>query len=569
MVLPGGAARIALDRQGYVYVGAATRTNDAPVTPGAYRTHGGTESPNTPFDVAVMMKFTPDMTRLIYSTYVNSYHAALRAFGFGVDAEGCAYVSGITPEMGYPYTTAYPAGQSPFPNVRISTGGGFVTKLKADGSGIVYSASIPDARPEGRLAVDAQGNAYITGSAADQFPTTENAYQTNYQNGQNRGTHAFIAKIANQTRPEPLLPLIYPSPVTENPDPTQSYRAGGRIKDEWGRPIEGVTVSINATGVTDSWLNTDWVKQQWTIGSSNTMSQKILTDSRGYYSTRFPAAANYTLTPTKAGYTFNPPTITINRVGREQILGFTATNTMTSRVAVNVSAASYERGLAYSSITTAFGSDLATRTLSASSLPLPTNLGGTTVSVRDLTGAERYAQIFFVSPTQVNYLMPPGTYAGRALVTVRNANGLESSEVVQVGDTAPGVFSADASGRGVAAATVQRVRANGTQSVEDVSRFDATRGQLMAIPIDLGAEGDVVYLSLYGTGVRNRRDLANVSATVGGSRARVTYAGLQSSYAGLDQINVMIPRELAGRGEVDVVLSVEGKPANTVRVKIK
>jgi len=38
---------------------------------------------------------------------------------------------------------------------------------------------------------------------------------------------------------------------------------------------------------------------------------------------------------------------------------------------------------------------------------------------------------------------------------------------------------------------------------------------------------------------------------------------------GLDQVNVLIPRSLIGRGEVDVVLTVDGKPANTVRVAIK
>jgi uncharacterized protein (TIGR03437 family) len=38
--------------------------------------------------------------------------------------------------------------------------------------------------------------------------------------------------------------------------------------------------------------------------------------------------------------------------------------------------------------------------------------------------------------------------------------------------------------------------------------------------------------------------------------------------AGLDQINVVIPHELAGRGDVGVVLNVEGIPANVVRVKI-
>ncbi len=47
------------------------------------------------------------------------------------------------------------------------------------------------------------------------------------------------------------------------------------------------------------------------------------------------------------------------------------------------------------------------------------------------------------------------------------------------------------------------------------------------------------------------------------------YAGLQGDFFGLDQVNVRIPRSLIGRGEVDIVLTVDGKVANTVKVWIK
>ena len=47
------------------------------------------------------------------------------------------------------------------------------------------------------------------------------------------------------------------------------------------------------------------------------------------------------------------------------------------------------------------------------------------------------------------------------------------------------------------------------------------------------------------------------------------YAGLQGQYEGLDQVNVLLPRELAGRGLVDVTLTMDSKPANTVQVAIR
>ena len=75
----------------------------------------------------------------------------------------------------------------------------------------------------------------------------------------------------------------------------------------------------------------------------------------------------------------------------------------------NVSAASYSLlGLASEVITAAFGTGLATTSSAASTLPLPTQLAGTTISIKDSAGAERLAPLFYVSPTQVNYQIPSG-----------------------------------------------------------------------------------------------------------------------------------------------------------------
>ena len=71
----------------------------------------------------------------------------------------------------------------------------------------------------------------------------------------------------------------------------------------------------------------------------------------------------------------------------------------------SVSAASFAAGgsLAPESIAAAFGANLATDTQTAPSLPLPTQLAGVSVKVRDSAGAERLAPLFFVSPGQINY----------------------------------------------------------------------------------------------------------------------------------------------------------------------
>ncbi len=53
--------------------------------------------------------------------------------------------------------------------------------------------------------------------------------------------------------------------------------------------------------------------------------------------------------------------------------------------------------------------------------------------------------------------------------------------------------------------------------------------------------------------------LSSVRVSIGGASADVTFAGLQAQFVGLDQVTVRLPRSLAGRGEVDVALTVDGQ----------
>jgi len=236
----------------------------------------------------------------------------------------------------------------------------------------------------------------------------------------------------------------------------------------------------------------------------------------------------------------------------------------------SVSAASYsEAAVAREAIVAAFGSGLATATAAANATPLPTTLAGTRVVVRDSGGAEREAPLFFVSPTQINYQIPLEAAAGEGVVTITNADGKTATGAIEIAAVAPGLFTADSSGRGIAAATALRVRADGPQQFEPVAQFDAALGRIAAVPIDLGEAGDQVFLLLFGAGLRHRSAIEAVSVTIGGVEAPVIYAGAQGGFIGLDQVNVRVPRELAGRGEVDVVMIVDGRAANVTRIGIK
>lgn len=245
-------------------------------------------------------------------------------------------------------------------------------------------------------------------------------------------------------------------------------------------------------------------------------------------------------------------------------------NTCPAPALINVSAASFDGdNLAPEAITTAFGNSLATTIQQAQTTPLPVTLGGTTVEVTDGTGSARLAPLFFVSPTQVNYQVPLGTALGLATVKITSADGAVSVGTTEITAVAPGLFTANSDGSGVAAGLVQRVRPGAPDRFESIAQFDPIQMRVVPVPIDLGPSSDQVFLILYGTGFRFRSSLAAVTATIGGVEAQVSYAGPAPGFIGLDQVNVLIPRSLIGRGDVDVTLTADGRTANAVQVNIK
>jgi uncharacterized protein (TIGR03437 family) len=233
-----------------------------------------------------------------------------------------------------------------------------------------------------------------------------------------------------------------------------------------------------------------------------------------------------------------------------------------------VTAADYSTRVAQEAIVSGFGTNLAASSAGATDTPLPTTLGGATVKVRDSAGVERLAPLFYAAPTQINFQIPPGTAVGAATVTVTRNGSTAATGAVEIFAVAPGVFTADSSGRGLAAANVLRVR-NNVQSYEPMVRYDAALGRMVAVPVDVSVESDQVFLLLYGTGFRKRNVSLPVVCTVGGVAAEVTYAGEQGQYVGLDQINVRLPRGAASGNEVEVRMTVDGLTVNAVRVALQ
>jgi uncharacterized protein (TIGR03437 family) len=231
-------------------------------------------------------------------------------------------------------------------------------------------------------------------------------------------------------------------------------------------------------------------------------------------------------------------------------------------------AASYSSGsLAPGSLAVVFGAGLASPA-SSSGQPSST-LSGTSIQITDSSGKASNAMLSFASSAQVNFLLPATLSVGIGTLTVQTEAGLSVTTQVSIAAIDAGLFSADASGTGVAAGSALVVSADGAQTQLPISSCSGAPLICTAIPIALGSDSDVVYLSLYGTGIRGRTALPAVTATIGGIGTAVLYAGAQPSYPGLDQVNLQINPALRGRGQVEIALSVNGVFANVVNVVIQ
>jgi uncharacterized protein (TIGR03437 family) len=253
--------------------------------------------------------------------------------------------------------------------------------------------------------------------------------------------------------------------------------------------------------------------------------------------------------------------------GRVLVIGGNGSGTelFDSGSLTNISAAALIAGgtLAPESIASAIGTNLALATEVAPPGSAPIQLAGASMKVRDSAGMERLAPLFYVSAAQINYLVPSGTAIGPATVTVTSGGSFVAAGLVEIAGVAPGLFSANSSGQGVAAGLWIRVAEGGTQSYDYL--FDPTTRK--SVPLDLGPPTDQLFLSLYGTGFRGG---SGATATVGSVSVPVSAFAPVTGYPGLDVVNIgPLPRDLVGRGEVDVAFSVDGKSANRVSVNFR
>lgn len=185
-------------------------------------------------------------------------------------------------------------------------------------------------------------------------------------------------------------------------------------------------------------------------------------------------------------------------------------------------------------------------------------MGGATVKIN---GAE--APLHFVSPFQINAQVPFDVPPGAAQITVSLDDAEGSPLEVSVQLAGPGIFtrSLDGQGQGIflLGSDFSLVTESSPARPGEVVLIYGTGlgGVVPSVPTGAAAPGD---------------PLANVvvavTAQVGGTDSKVSFAGLAPGFVGLYQLNVRIPPDTAPAPDIPVVISVGGVQSNSVTIPV-
>jgi uncharacterized protein (TIGR03437 family) len=216
-----------------------------------------------------------------------------------------------------------------------------------------------------------------------------------------------------------------------------------------------------------------------------------------------------------------------------------------------VNAASFTNGQAVApgSLVAIFGANLSTSTASATTFPLPTSLGNTSITLNGIP-----MPLLYVSATQVNAQVPFEISTGTMNIVATSNNLTSKPATVEISSTGPGIF------------LLGETHAAATNHVDGAVNSSLN-------PVKAGS-----YVTVYFTG-QGAFDNPNVTgeaapmsplswtvaettASVGGINTFVSFSGATPTLAGLSQVNLVVPAGLAP-GEYPVSITVGGVTSNS------
>jgi adhesin/invasin len=265
------------------------------------------------------------------------------------------------------------------------------------------------------------------------------------------------------------------------------------------------------------------------------------------------------LVATVAAQTFSPVL-----KGTAQLSGGAPANPTVPIVSTGgiVGTASYVASPSPGTIVSIFGLALADDVAQAANLPLPTTLQTTQVVLGGVT-----LPLFFVSGQQINAVVPYHlqTHANYQVI-VQRAGAISVPETIAVLDGQPAVFTLDQSGKGqghiyrITSAGAQILASPGSpvQAGDVLTIYCAGLGEVLP-PLDAGLPAPLDQLE-------NTANPATV--TIGGVKAQVLFAGLTPGFAGLYQINVIVPGGVPAADTAPVIISTGGQDSVPVTIAV-
>ncbi|MBM3764173.1 MAG: hypothetical protein FJW32_02170 [Acidobacteria bacterium] len=576
---------VAADSAGNAYVTGRTNSTDFPVSEGApqasYR--GGvvqkTEAlipiGNDPSD-AFVAKLNPSGSAVVYATYVGG-SSNDTGTAIAVDAQGNAYVAGVTNSVNFPVTQGAPqsayGGAQGQPDLNI--GDGFVLKLNPSGTSLAYSTYLGGQRNEFifAIAVDAQGSAYVAGNTASaNFPTTARAVQPAFGGASGEPNivagDAFVSKLAPNGQS-----LVFSTYLGRSRDERAFAIGLDGVNNVW---VAGHTLSPDFPTTNDAFQRThagqpgndifilgDAFLTQLDAAGGSILSSTFLGGKGGETATSLAVLPDNSVIV--AGVTSSTDLPATQGSYQRQYFGTSGTglpfgdgfvarigqSQSNISVAGIASAASYAGGaVAPGEIVILAGTGIGPSALTTASLNAQGEISRTLADTRILFD-DTPAPLIYASAGQSSAVVPYNV-AGKQSVRVVVEQGSNRSAPITVPVVAakPALFSANSSGRGPGAILNQDTSFNSASNPAAKGSVIVLFGTGEGATDPPGADGRLA------TSVFPKPSLP-VSVTIGNTRVtQLSYAGAAPGLvAGVFQINVVIPPD-APSGDVPVTVTV-------------
>ncbi len=539
---PGQA--IALDGSGNIFLAGRAESPNFPTTSGAFqRSFGG--GPSDGF----VAKFSNEGT-LLASTFLGG-RAEDNVQGIAVDAAGNVYATGSTSSSDFPTTAG--AFQRTLPEGR----GSFLTKLNSSLSSTIYSTFFPGVLANA-IAVDSSGSAFLTGLAGSSLPLANalqpriggspDAFLTKFSpdgsqlifstylggkgNDEGRGVAvdtSGYAYVTGSTASSDFPQL----------DPLQAEIDGGNCTALVGGCGDSFIAKIRPDGsglVYSTFLGGD-LGEVGTGITADVEGNAYVTG--GWGSRGFPATALANLSKGRGAFI-----VKIAPTGSTPLI---SARGVTNGASFQAGTVSGSRGAPIGGIVTIFGKGITNVSgiLTASTLPLPTELNGISVTINGVR-APLFAIANVSGQEQINFQLPATTLSPFALSVFNN--GAQAIPIALNSLVAqPGIFTTDGTTGAIQhSSTYQQVTAGNPAKRGEVLVIYATG--LGPVNPDPGPGNPAP------SSPPSQTVTVTTRVTIGGVPAQVLFSGLAPGFVGLNQVNVVVPQGTAS-GTVDVIVT--------------